>query len=104
MTDTTKRLTWPQFGIGIVGFVAILGLFDFLTNTDKVDATTRMLGAVGLGIGGLAGAFFFGFVLWGILRLIKGATGAPDAKFFLLATACVIGVGYIALNFMKGAP
>ncbi len=99
MSDAPRNLTWLQFGTGAFGFIVILGLYHFLTNTDNTDRVTRLIGAVAYGIGSLAGALFVGFILWGIMRLFKGAKNAPEPKFFLLATACVIGVGYIALNF-----
>lgn len=83
------------FASGLLGIGLSLALLSFFRGSAGQSIVDRLLEAAGFGLGGLAGAMLLSWLFWGIIRLIRGASGSSKPKPFLLKSSAILCAIYI---------
>ena len=88
-----------RFFLGLALLAIAIMAFYFATDAlfEKNIAAT-----MGGAIGGVMGGLIWGFIIWGLIRIIRGADKAPDIRSFSLYTAAILVAIFIVFRFFVG--
>ena len=101
MKSTRSVESWRDLVIGATIFLGVAAAFDFLDSNRELAAGAQALHSFGFALLLLVGAAAGAGIVWGVLRAIRGADGAPDVKDALLWNACLIGGVVTALRMLR---
>jgi hypothetical protein len=90
-----QKMSNKNFGTGLLGIVLSFTIVTFFMYSSETNLIDRIVGSISSGFGGLAGSMLLALFVWGVIRVIRGASKSPEPKSFLLKFSAIFSAIYI---------